>query len=252
MKVATRDLLSELLVEAFDQPVAAATVRCLATYCRSMSDIPTAMPVDHFLLSVPAPEREPVRKRLEQTAVLSWRTADKLELVSLAPAFIPEYAEIMTKLSQYQAVLDTWQPDEATSDLTIALRKGTLLFNHHLFFEVHEVLEAQWVKETGQVKRFLQGLIQIAVAFYHVGNHNVRGALSLLQDGLEKISPHQPAFLDIELAEFVAELEACHVELQRLGSDGLAQFPAETVPRMRGVSDFPPRPDPAFTKRVEP
>ncbi len=233
MKIATRDLLAALLVEALDHAVAVAALRCLAAYCHTIKREPPALPLDRFLLPAPAAERDNVLRLLQENALLSWDLQGRPGRVSLAPAFTPEHAEIMAKLTQYSAVLDEWQPHEAAPALTTALRKGVLLFNHRLFFEVHEVLEAQWVQETGEVKRFLQGLIQIAVAFYHLGNHNLRGTLSLLQDGLEKTTAHQPAFLGVELRDFSADLEACRAELLQLGPEGFAQLQPEMIPQMR-------------------
>jgi predicted metal-dependent hydrolase len=227
MKLATRDLLAELLVEALADPIAAEAIRCLATYCHT-DRIALPVTVDSLLQPVPATRRERVVWLLQQSAFLTWDPPDGSGQVSLASEFIPEQAEVVAKLSQYGAALEEWVPDETASDLTTALRKGVLLFNHHLFFEVHEILEAQWVTEVGEEKRFLQGLIQIAVAFYHLGNSNLRGTLSLLQDGLEKIAPHQPAFLGIELRDFVAGLEACQKELQQLG-----QLRTTRIPQMR-------------------
>jgi hypothetical protein len=191
------------------------------------------MPVDRFLLPAPVAERDNVLRLLQENTLLSWDLRGRAGQVTLAPTFIPERAEIVTKLTQYSVVLDEWQPDEAASATTTALRKGVLLFNHRLFFEVHEVLEAQWVQETGEVKRFFQGLIQIAVAFYHLGNHNLRGTLSLLQEGLEKITPHQPAFLGVELRDFSAALAACRDALLRLGPENCTQFQPETIPQLR-------------------
>jgi len=233
MKIATRDLLAALLVEALDHAVAVAALRCLAAYCHTIKREPPALPLDRFLLPAPAAERDNVLRLLQENALLSWDLQGRPGRVSLAPAFTLEHAEIMAKLTQYSAVLDEWQPEEAAPALTTALRKGVLLFNHRLFFEVHEVLEAQWVQETGEVKRFLQGLIQIAVAFYHLGNHNLRGTLSLLQDGLEKTTAHQPAFLGVELRDFSADLEACRAELLQLGPEGFAQLQPEMIPQMR-------------------
>jgi hypothetical protein len=233
MKISTRDLLAELLVEALDDHVAAVALRCLAAYCRTIKKTPPAMPVGHFLLPAPSAAHENVLALLQRSPLLSWDLRGRSGRVTLAPAFTPECAEIVAKLILYGAVLEEWVPDEMAPAITTALRKGVLLFNHRLFFEVHEVLEAQWTKEAGEVKRFLQGLIQIAVAFYHLGNHNLRGTLSLLHDGLEKIGPHQPAFLGVELREFIAALETCHDELLRLGPEGLTRFQAERIPRMR-------------------
>lgn len=237
MKIATRDLLAELLVEALEDQVAAAALRCLAVYCQAVKKTPPTMLVDRFLFPAPAVEREKVLALLKENPLFLWDLRGRSARVTLASAFTSEWAEIVTKLLQYGTALAEWVPDEAAPAIMHALRKGVLLFNHHLFFEVHEVLEAQWVKESGEEKRFLQGLIQIAVAFYHLGNHNLRGALSLLHDGVEKVSPYQPAFLGIELRDFLAGLETCRSELLQLGPTGLARFQTELIPQMRFVQD---------------
>lgn len=232
MKVSTRDVLADLLIESLSDPMVAAAVHCLAQYCESLPSTPSALSLNRFLAPVPAENREDVLRILQHTPLLSWDIVDQ---VTLAPAFASEYAEITAKLKQYDAALAVWEHDRKapeTTALTTALRQGVLLFNYQLFFEVHEVLEARWVKETGEVRRFLQGLIQIAVAFHHVGNRNLRGALALLQDGLEKIAPHQPAFLGIELCDFIAAVESCREELLRLGAERLALFQVGMIPQM--------------------
>jgi hypothetical protein len=165
--------------------------------------------------------------------LLAWDLRGRLERVTLSTTFASEWPEIVTTLKRYGAAIEDWTPNDTDSPITNALRKGVLLFNHHLFFAVHEVLEAQWMRETGAEKRFLQGLVQIAVAFYHLGNRNLRGALSLLQDGIEKIAPHQPVYLGIELRDFIAALEICDAELRHLNPDSLAQFPVTLIPPIR-------------------
>lgn len=232
MKITTRDLLAELLVRALADRPAAAALRCLAAYGQAVKKTPPAMPVDRFLSPAPAAERELALQLLRQNPLLTWDLRGRSGRVTLAPAFAAEGAEVVGKLVRYGAALAEWLPDDTAPPLTNALRKGVLLFNHRLFFEVHEVLEAQWVNESGAERRFLQGLIQIAVAFYHWENHNLRGALSLLHDGVEKVAPHQPAFLGIELRDFLAGLEACRAELGQLGGEGSGGFHAERIPRL--------------------
>ena len=186
MKLATRDLLVELLLEAWDEPVPSEALRARAA----------------ALVARCQPERE----------------------------------EVTEKLHRYAAALEEWDADPRQAARETALRKAALLFNHHLFFEVHEILEAQWRTEEGDPRLFLQGLIQVAVAFYHLERHNYRGALSLLHDGLEKIAPRRPAFIGVELQEFVARLAACYDELRRLGAEHLDEFPRARIPQLR-VSD---------------
>jgi uncharacterized protein len=229
MKLRTRDLLAKLLVAALDHPEEAAAIQCLARYCARFSQDEPLMPVERFLLPAPGAERSQVFASLEP--LLIWHR--EVDAISPAPALASEWAEIVEKLVRYRKVLDEWQLDAAASALAAALRKSALLFNHHLFFEVHEVLEAQWVHEGGEVKLFLQGLIQVAVAFYHLQRGNLRGALSLLHEGLEKIRVHQPAFLGVALQDFVAGVTACREELVRLGAEQLAQFQPGMIPQMR-------------------
>ncbi|MCS6924587.1 MAG: DUF309 domain-containing protein [Candidatus Binatia bacterium] len=233
MRIETRNLLSAFLVEALDDHVAAAALRCLAAYSRAVRNTPPAMSVDRFLLPVGVTERDAVLAYLRGHPLLSWDLRGRCGRVTLAPAFAVEYAVIVPRLIRYGAVLAEWQPDATASALTTALRKGALLFNHRLFFEVHEVLEAQWVKETGDERRFLQGLIQVAVAFYHLENGNLRGARSLLQEGLAKLSLYVPAFLGVESGEFVAALEGYRSFLAGLAPEELPPLDQTQIPLLR-------------------
>ena len=57
---------------------------------------------------------------------------------------------------------------------------GIRLFNRAAFFEAHEALEDVWRAAPESEKKFLQGLIQIAVGLHHYGTGNLVGARSLL------------------------------------------------------------------------
>ena len=73
------------------------------------------------------------------------------------------------------------------------LERGIRLFNHHEFFECHEVLEEEWTPERGPRRLFLQSLIHMAVAFYHEQRGNPVGAVRQLRKGLRKLAPYLPA-----------------------------------------------------------
>ncbi len=232
MKISTRNLLAEMILTALDDRITAASVRCLAAYCRTVEKSPPSMTVTRFLQPAPEDAREAVRARLQTNPLLSWDLQGHSGHVTLSTTFSSEWGEIIDRLLRFGAALNEWSPTQEASQ-SRTLRKGALLFNHHLFFEVHEVLEAQWVQESGEAKLFLQGLIQVAVAFHHRENHNLRGALSLLQDGMEKILPYQPVFLGVELHDFITGLDQCGAELRRLGEEGLASFQEKLIPRLR-------------------
>ncbi|MEP6994215.1 MAG: DUF309 domain-containing protein [Acidobacteriota bacterium] len=74
------------------------------------------------------------------------------------------------------------------SDTPTALRKGRALFNAGRFFEAHEAWEEAWLREMGQTRELLQGLIQIAAGFHHaLQKGQARGCVRLLESGLRHL-----------------------------------------------------------------
>lgn len=78
--------------------------------------------------------------------------------------------------------------------------RGIDLFNRAAFFDAHEVLEDVWRAAPLAEKKFLQGLIQVAVALYHHGNGNSVGARSVLRRGFRNLSRYPECFGGIDLA----------------------------------------------------
>jgi len=86
------------------------------------------------------------------------------------------------------------------------LIEGIALFNHHQFFECHEVLEQRWLKTTDASKDFYKGLIQAAVAFYHWSKGNRPGALTLARSASRYLKRYTPMFCGIDVEGFLAQL----------------------------------------------
>jgi hypothetical protein len=68
-----------------------------------------------------------------------------------------------------------------------ALAAAAALFDRHLYFEVHELLEPFWVAASGETREALQGLIQVAVGYQHLANDNLAGARDLLLEGARRL-----------------------------------------------------------------
>jgi hypothetical protein len=81
------------------------------------------------------------------------------------------------------------------------------LFNAGLFFEAHELLEGDWRRATGDLKTFLQGLIQVAVGLHHQAEGNVRGALTRLCAGNEKLRRFRPVAQGVDLEGLCVAVE---------------------------------------------
>jgi predicted metal-dependent hydrolase len=76
---------------------------------------------------------------------------------------------------------------------------GIELFNRAEFFDAHEVLEDVWRAAPEGEKKFLQGIIQVAVALYHHANGNSVGARSVLRRAFRNLSRYPEGFAGVQL-----------------------------------------------------
>jgi predicted metal-dependent hydrolase len=83
------------------------------------------------------------------------------------------------------------------------LNHGIELFNREKFFDAHEVLEDVWRAAPEGERKFLQGIIQVAVALYHHGNGNSVGARSVLRRAFRNLSRYPEGFAGIHLASLL-------------------------------------------------
>jgi uncharacterized protein len=83
---------------------------------------------------------------------------------------------------------------------------GIRHFNAREFYDAHEVWEDVWRESQGMEKRFLQGLIQAAVALHHHSTGNVVGACSLMARAQRNLAECPGEFGGIRVGELLAEL----------------------------------------------
>jgi uncharacterized protein len=84
--------------------------------------------------------------------------------------------------------------------------KGVEEFNRGYFFECHDSLEEVWAGIRGPSRDFFQGLIQISVGFYHFGNANRGGALTLLRRGLTRLERYPDVYGGLDLGTLRSEV----------------------------------------------
>ena len=94
-------------------------------------------------------------------------------------------------------------------------KQGLEEFNRGEFFECHETLESVWNRQTGPEREFTQGIIQIAVAYYHILRDNEVGALKLWKRGLERILKFQPVCLGVEVQPLAEAVERAISQCQQ-------------------------------------
>lgn len=72
-------------------------------------------------------------------------------------------------------------------------------FNEGEFYACHDSLEALWLEACEPDKTFYQGILQIAVACYHLTNYNLRGSIILLGEGMRKLTSYEPDYYEIDV-----------------------------------------------------
>jgi predicted metal-dependent hydrolase len=86
--------------------------------------------------------------------------------------------------------------------------RGLELFNRAHFFDAHEALEDVWrsVPVGEPLRRHLQGMVQLAVAFHHQSTGNYVGARSVLERALRNLQGAERSFPALDLDLLRAEL----------------------------------------------
>lgn len=115
-------------------------------------------------------------------------------------------------------------------------RQAIEQFNAGQFYSCHDTLEALWIEATEPDKTFYQGILQIAVALYHLGNHNLRGAIILLGEGSNRLRRYPSVYSGINVDELLNQSIDLLKILQQL-TDSELQAQALSLPRIQQVED---------------
>jgi predicted metal-dependent hydrolase len=102
--------------------------------------------------------------------------------------------------------------------------QGVEEFNSGQFYACHDTLEALWMEATEPEKTFYQGILQIAVALYHLGNSNLRGAVILLGEGINRLDRYPSIYSGIDVDDLVIESAEILKKLQQTDPKNLSEF----------------------------
>lgn len=109
-------------------------------------------------------------------------------------------------------------------------------FNGREWFECHETLEELWIGETGEVRDFYQGIIQITVALHHWRNGNFGGAVSLLKGGAGYLGRVSGACQWVDVAGLIADADRMRTALEELGRERMEILEPGLIPLIKTVS----------------
>lgn len=113
--------------------------------------------------------------------------------------------------------------------------KAVALFNSGEWLQSHELLEEFWADQRGELRDFLQGLIQVGAALYHWRNGNFGGSVRLLERAAEYLRRARPVCLGVDAAAFTLATDRLRQELQILGPGRMADLDPALIPWLRLV-----------------
>lgn len=118
------------------------------------------------------------------------------------------------------------------------LDRGIREFNEGAFFEAHDTLEDVWMDARGECRLFLQGLIQLAIGYYHLSCENYTGADHLLTRGMGKLDDYRPAAYGVDLDPLLVHVRRTIGAVRRMAAGGGA-VDVWTYPQIEATAEGP-------------
>lgn len=100
-------------------------------------------------------------------------------------------------------------------------------FNQADFYACHDTLESLWMEAAEPEKKFYQGILQIAVALYHLSNHNWQGAAILLGEGMSRLKTYQPTYFEINVEQLLEISGQILRKVQEVGPENVVKLAEE-------------------------
>jgi hypothetical protein len=100
--------------------------------------------------------------------------------------------------------------------------QGVEQFNSGQFYACHDTLEALWIEASEPEKTFYQGILQIAVALYHLRNENLRGAAILLGEGSNRLRRYPDSYGGINVDELLSQSAELLTVLQQTNANKIS------------------------------
>ena len=110
---------------------------------------------------------------------------------------------------------------------------GLRAYEEKDFFEAHEFWEELWSEYYLADRTFIQGFIQLAVSFAHLGNGNLNGAKSLLKKSADKFSSFSGVHRGININKLKQQILEIKNEYEKLIT--IDEFDWTHIPDLRNL-----------------
>jgi len=200
-----RNRLSEILLEGLQGKDQMDLLKFLSIYCQTAKIRGTT----RITLEEISQSKEQILSDVSDFGIFSVQGIHgaKTEVqIDLLPQFQQELDYLWARITAYQLVFSEADKISGESkDLDWAIKLGALLFNQGLYFECHEFLEGFWREEKATTKEFLQGIISLATALYHLEQGHRLSAIKLFKDGRHRLAHFGKTHRGLAIAALVEQ-----------------------------------------------
>ena len=119
--------------------------------------------------------------------------------------------------------------------------EGIRRLNAGEYFEAHEIWEEIWLRSSGDTKLFYQTLIQAAVGMHHYVRGNMRGALGMHKNVMEKLERLPEVFMSLDLVQFKREFEEFLGDVVGKDSGATKKEDRPVIHLLKGETDETPQ-----------
>ncbi|NJN48870.1 MAG: DUF309 domain-containing protein [Alkalinema sp. RL_2_19] len=82
-------------------------------------------------------------------------------------------------------------------------QQGIAEFQTGEYYRCHDSLEAVWMETQESEKTFVQGILQISVACYHLTHGNQKGCMILLGEGIKRLKEYLPEYEQVDVRTLI-------------------------------------------------
>ena len=109
--------------------------------------------------------------------------------------------------------------------------RGVYCFNKKDYYGAHEYFEEMWTDYKLEDRLFIQALIQLSVAYFHISNSNKNGALGLFKKSLNKLNKYlDTSQLIININDVIKSAEISYKSVIEI--DDINSFDWSLAPRL--------------------
>lgn len=106
---------------------------------------------------------------------------------------------------------------------------GLEFFNSGDYYGAHEYLEEAWKDDLSHGRELYQGILQIAVAYFHIQKLNYQGALKMFQRARKWLDLLPDTCRGIDVAQFRVDAYAVHNLILELGPERISELSSERM-----------------------